>query len=743
MDLKTYLDIFRVKSALKITLAGIICILIINIFHMQSGYLSVLFVFLIMVLSHGRILKVGIQIVIALFLSAVVSLLVAYLFLDSKYLYLILMGLWIFSCMTFIGKYFLPTLLASILAAMSVFTAVFQSVSDTTHTVDHYFIQTVLAICVSWIVDDYIWPHRSKSALSVTLSSVFNDYAERLKSYSRRDSVAASPYESGTVSLNTVNNLVNLVKRADQESRGDDFPIDPYIRIVAFAKSAYIKLDLLEGYLGGKHRFLEDERVSDNLDTIFSALSERFEELGGAVYEDREPGDLKDDLDASLKSLHGIYTDMRSARGEGEDYFEDLMAFGALLPLLEDIVSLQKKTTDTFHLIQSGQFGKPKRERVTRTPEVETERKKNRVFITRGEAQQAMKTVIIIMLLLLGELFLHLPGGSQASFYGVLFGSMPNLGQAHLKGRFAILGVIIGLLYGLFGLHVISLVPHFPVMLLLFFLGFFLAGYLSSGKQTIAAAAFQVGLMMPYVLLIDTGPELNLSTAKMRFLALLMATSVGLLVLHNIWPVNPHEQLKKKISDAIRISGVIFGKLLKLDEKEKEKIDSLVTPLAASLPTSSSLLFDAQFVVNREKLHADEFVNIIDSIAVIYEELEVIKKTIYTNMDNELINMYLAHMAPDYKNIRVLFDRVSEQLETAEDVSGDIAALTDEIREHREEFRESGVSRKFGAEDIERNVLISTSVDGVLSSLHKISISINKISEEEVSEAVSLRTSRA
>ena len=438
----------------------------------------------------------------------------------------------------------------------------------------------------------------------------------------------------------------------------------------------------------------------------------------------------------------GVYDELHSVEGRDYDYFEDLMALGALLPLLEDIESLLNKTSDTLNIISSGEYEQMLHERVTRTPEVEKAREQKSAFMTRQQAQQALKTVIIIFLLLLGEMFLDLPGGTQASFYGVLFGSMPNLGQAHMKGKFAIIGVIIGLMYGLLGLWLVSVVAHFPIMLLLFILGFFVAAYLASGRQTIAAAAFQAGLMMPYVLLIDSGPELALSTAKMRFLALLMATSIGLLVLHNVWPVNPYNQLKKKLSDAVRISGVIFGKLLKLDEKEKERIESLVTPLAASLPTSTTLLADAQFLVATDKLHFEESVEIIDSLAKIYEELETLKRNVFAEMDNELLNLHLTHMAPEYKKICDYFERVSEQFVGGGEVSGEINSIKAEIVKHREEFRESGVSRRFGVEDLERTVLIATSVDGIIDSLYEIFVSMARIGGVEQADQVKLSASR-
>ncbi|MGH7851348.1 MAG: hypothetical protein ACREOP_13705, partial [Thermodesulfobacteriota bacterium] len=309
-------------------------------------------------------------------------------------------------------------------------------------------------------------------------------------------------------------------------------------------------------------------------------------------------------------------------------------------------------------------------------------------------------------------------------------------------GKLAIVGVGAGLLYGITGLFIISLIPHFLLLILIFALGTFVSAYVASGSQRIAYSGLQAGLMLPYIFLSSPGPEINLSLAMMRMFALLMASAIGLFVLHNVWPVSPYNELKKKISSAIAISGTIFGKLLMLDESEKDRIESLVNPLAAAMPTSSSLLFDAQYIISDEKLHAEDFVHIIESLEVIYAELETLKKTMYAEIDNELLKNYLEHMAPDYRTLCGLFDRSSRQFSTGDDPDTAALELSRQIQEHRKEFREAGFWKQFSLEDVEKNVLITASVDTVLDALHKIMVSISNIREAEASPGTQLTASK-
>jgi len=77
--LREHFNAFKVETALKLTLSGIISILINNIFHFDLGYLSILFVFLILIIAHGEALKVGAQSLLGVVISGAVTLIVTYL----------------------------------------------------------------------------------------------------------------------------------------------------------------------------------------------------------------------------------------------------------------------------------------------------------------------------------------------------------------------------------------------------------------------------------------------------------------------------------------------------------------------------------------------------------------------------------------------------------------------------------------------------------------------------------------
>jgi hypothetical protein len=744
VDLPTYLKKFRVKSALKVVLAAVICILVNNILHLDAIYLAELYTFLILTLFHGQALKVGIESLVAAIGFASLSLGITYLFLDSKVIYIILMSLLLFLCMTFIKKYFLATLLSGVLIAITTYMAVNESVTEATNTAQNFVLQMVLAVIVCWIVDDYIWPHRSRKTFDLTLSTIFSELGNLYQNYTSRDTSRRYGHNSISTALVTFSGLMNLLKRVEsEEGKSKYFPVGAYIKMVTFGRGIYIKTEVLEEYVLKQHDFLSDADVSDELNKILLNISGRFRELSDAVSGNREVRLQGEDIESSINSLHDCYKRMHEVKGEEVQYYEDLLAFGAMLPVLDEVNLKLSKIEKFYNLIQRNEYHKMLKQRVTHAPEVEEIKSKPFFQFNDETVKVGIRTVIIYWLLILGQVTIDLPGGALVSFYAILFGIIPNLGQAFMKSGYGIAGIVAGIVFGFIALIIVSFTPHFLILLLLFCVGFFIASFVTTSPRDISAAGLQAGLVIPYALLYTTGPQVDLDAAFTRFLALLSAAFIGLIVLRLVWPVNPYTQLKQNISKALRVSGGILSKLLIFDIKDKEKIDALVVPLAASLPTSSALLHDAEYIIREEKLHAEEYLHIIESLEVMFADLETIKRTVYSHMDNELFHLYLSHLSDDYKTLCGHFYDVAGAVLSSSnrDMTAQISDLKVKIEEGRREFRDTENWRRFEPRDIEMNVLITTSIDSMLESLYKISCHLNTINGIANEQGVTLQTS--
>lgn len=741
ISLSEHFKKFRVKTALKVVIAGTICILINNIFHLDLGYFAALFCMLFLILSHGEVLKSGGVAFIGSIVSGLVSIIISYLLIDSKAAYLIVMSAWIFLVLAVLYRYFLAMLVSGVVATMVMYDSIFSSVTEVPEIFWNYMIQFGMSIVVSAFVDNILWPHRTRNAFQVTLKTVFQDFSELFKSYSQDAPVKNIDHSSFNVSLSTFGNLVAYINRMQKEERSKDFPMELYIKMITFARGTFLKMEVLEEQVMKEHDFMKDERVKENVEQIFALISESYSTFAKFVGTE-ELVDIKmDEIDQRLTNLHDIYKEMHEIEGKDDRYFDDLHAFGGILPILEDITDKLGKIAEAINIFHSGGYRRMMEERVSHTKAVEEKKAKTIFLIDSDSTKAAIKTVIIFLFLMLGEAVFGLPGGGQVIFFAILFGVIPNLGQAYMKSRFALYGVFFGLMYSFISLTVILAAPHFLLVIALYVLGTFAAGYVASSSQDIAVAGLQAGLLFPFGILLTTGPDVDISDAFTRFLALLSAVFIGLIVQHTLWPSNPYNSLLQKISKSISLSGQIFSKIVTTEVSQKEKVESLVLPLAATLPTTASLLHDAEYVIREHELHREEFIQIIESIELIYADLETIKRTVFGSSYVDVIEENRKTMGSINESILAVFNEVSEQIKTKNDYTIQIKTLRKNMDDHITEYRKTGEWREFDPRGIEDFVLINNTLDSLLDSLHKISTNLNSINGIKSSESLQIHTS--
>ncbi|MCZ6684497.1 MAG: hypothetical protein O6849_00765 [Candidatus Dadabacteria bacterium] len=743
LTLKEYFEAFRVRIALKIVLAGNICILINKIFHFDAGYFSLLFSFLILILFHGEALKVGSQAFLGCVVSGSVTLIITCLLIESKVPYVLVMAVWIFFVVALLVKYFLAMLISGVAATMIMYHSLYNSVSGATTLFENYLIQLLIAVVVCSALDGLIWPNRSRGSFQVTLRTVYEELSELFNSYTQEVIEDRKNHSGISTTLSTFSNLATYINRMQKEEWGENFPIDLYMKIVTFSRGIFIKIEVLEQFILKEHSFVKDEKVAHNLNQIFTIISKNFSVLAQSIGTKNVVNVEDKDLEDSISSLHELYTKMHEIEGMEDEYYEDLLAFGAMLSVLDDILNKIKRIAEAINIFHRDEYQKMLENRVTRTNKVKKMKARSFFSIDKQSSIVGIKTVVIFLLLMFGEVTIGLPGGSQVVFFAILFGVIPNLGQAYMKSKYGILGVFCGLVLSFLSLLLVDIAPHFLVVLSLYSLGTFMAAYVASSSKDISAAGLQAGLLFAFSIIITKGPAIDIHDPFTRFLALFSAVFIGLIVQHILWPMNPYKLLKQKISKSMDFSGRIISKLLMLDIKDSDKVDRMVLPLAASLPTSTSLLHDAEYIIRHDELHTEQFIHIIESIERMYADIETLKRTIYENMDSGLVHIYLNNMKPFYKRICRAFDEVSKQFNSGNDVKVEINSIIEGVKKHRTELRESGVWRSFQPVDIEQTVLIEASIDNLLESLSEISLAIGEINRAKRNSNTLLMTKEA
>ncbi len=166
------------------------------------------------------------------------------------------------------------------------------------------------------------------------------------------------------------------------------------------------------------------------------------------------------------------------------------------------------------------------------------------------------KLVLILVLLLVEEGWLGFPGLSQVAFFATFFASTGNLGRQNKTDLVGLAGLLGGFFYGVVAAYFTSSFPHFPLLLLLVFLGEFLASLAFQKLPRFGVAGIQAGLAIPFAYLATTGPEWgSFSDVRTRFWGLVVAGFTAVVVHAYLWPVLPVRQLRASIAAALRATA--------------------------------------------------------------------------------------------------------------------------------------------------------------------------------------------
>lgn len=152
-----------------------------------------------------------------------------------------------------------------------------------------------------------------------------------------------------SVSLITFSNLVTYLYRMQREEGNKDFPIDQYMKIITFSRGIFIKTEVLEEFILKEHSFSKDEQVANNINQILKIMSQSFSILAQSIGTKNIVHIQNKELEDSISSLHEHYKTMHEVEDRDDEYYEDLYAFGAMLPVLDDISDKIKRIANAIN----------------------------------------------------------------------------------------------------------------------------------------------------------------------------------------------------------------------------------------------------------------------------------------------------------------------------------------------------------------------------------------------------------
>jgi uncharacterized membrane protein YccC len=157
--------------------------------------------------------------------------------------------------------------------------------------------------------------------------------------------------------------------------------------------------------------------------------------------------------------------------------------------------------------------------------------------LRREWVNQSLMLSVTVLFTLVAARAVDLPAESAAISVLVLTVS-PHLQALIQKGELRIVGLVLATIWSLGIFLVIGLLPYFPVLVVLIFLGVFVANYLTLTAGTYAYAGLQMGLVLPMVVV--AGPSVfgSIMPAVERLAGIVMGLAVSVIVA-SLWPRFP------------------------------------------------------------------------------------------------------------------------------------------------------------------------------------------------------------
>jgi hypothetical protein len=342
------------------------------------------------------------------------------------------------------------------------------------------------------------------------------------------------------------------------------------------------------------------------------------------------------------------------------------------------------------------------------------------------------KLVLMIVLLLLEEGLLGLPGGSQVAFYATFFASTGNLGRQNKTDLVGLAGLLCGFAYGVVAAFITSRVPQFPLLLALVFLGQFLASLAFQRLPRYGVAGLQAGLALPFAHLATTGPEWGSFTAvQTRFAGLVVAGFTAVAVHAYLWPVLPMRHLRASIAAAPRDTATSLGQLF---GAPRSTWGGAPPSLGETVRRARDLLDDARYLPGPER--ADPaYYRILSHLQEIDANLEYVHFLLGLEAEHALRERFFRVIADYAGQAQGNLERVAQQFEQSPRRAVRLEAVHWELDASGRWERASGAVGPVqdGAIDPSRPAIIARCLDQIAWATERIS---------GIAQEINLRTAR-
>jgi hypothetical protein len=578
----------QLKHAVKTGLACCMAAGLSYLFRTPSSQLAPAFAFLLMTTGMPSPQLNWLLTQLALVVSAGVSAVLLLVCRDAPILFLAVTLLWIFTCLLFSNWCQLPATLGAMLSALGIFSYFQGTVGGTFQFYVNYQTNFLIAGFSVVVLHTLLWHWNTRKLFLQRLAAVY----ARLESHCRHAAQSirsGAPADDSSPAADDLTPFRALRQLVAPELRRGLGTSNPFARMILACRSLNLRLWFFNRAVAPQSPVTLGEDVRRRLADRFDRCADHLHGLLEALVDDKQVPPMDSELLSDSDSIpRGI------DRESGDS--NALIAHGVHTSILRYVVRALAVVTAAHHELRAnlrdGLAGELKSLGLVTA---------DRRLLDVHSLRSSTKLVVILALLLFEEAWLGFPGGSQVAFYATFFASTGNLGRQNKTDVVGLLGLMGGFAYGVVAAFLTSRMPHFPLLLILVFLGEMVACLIFQRLPRYSAAGLQAGLALVFAFLASPGPEWgSFSTVRTRFWGLVVAGCTAVLVHAYLWPTLPMRQLRASIAAALRDTAASLKGLFGL---ERAAWDGAPPSLAETVTRARDLLDDARYLPGPD--HAD------------------------------------------------------------------------------------------------------------------------------------------
>ena len=614
---------FRVRLALKVAVGATVCACVSNLFHLKSGYLSSLFVALVLVVFHGKTLGAGVPAFLGVLIAGSVEVLLSAALHDTGAAYLFCSLLWLFLWMAFLRTLPLAHMLGGILIAMVLFNHSLGTAEVRT-LVQSFWLQNFLGVFLAIGLDRLIWATKVEDTYFEALAGLLESFANDIDALVIAADGESRDHSPDATQLRHIAHLANFsTGRPGSDEREK-------IRLNISCRLIWERIRLARRFLVENRQDVLTPDQRREFDAAFRGLANHYRTIAEAALHSRRAPDV----DPETRRVIGELT--RKLRCAEAD-LTTVDTSAPVVRLIEHGLANHEHVVDSYNALLDA----PER-RQHRPPDVGAIFANILAWPPPAAFKTAARIALIVFTLFVGVIYLHFPGSALVAFYGVAFGLTANLGQLYMKGRSGTLGILGGISLGIVGVLIAMQSPHFPVVMALFAIAMFLAAYASTAPEPIGFAGLQAALVTPYMFVYYEGPQWTTENAITRACALVVSAAVAMIVQRLFWPVDPLVLFRNVASRALETIAAAWERLRRNERRMPKK-----STLADALDQSASLLQDSRYVVGSRHPLAHAYLQLLRSLQDMFASMQALAQLLAIEKDDASILEAYERISPD------------------------------------------------------------------------------------------------